>query len=123
MTTIQIIKTTLLAFVALFGMQTIKAAERFVNFNQGDLLLNPQKQVTITTDEADFKAVDIAVHALAADFGRVTGQDAVLQHQADAKIIVGTIGHSKFIEQLAKKKLIDATQLKGKREKFIITTV
>ena len=45
---------TLLAFVALFGMQTIKAAERFVNFNQGDLLLNPQKQVTITTDEADF---------------------------------------------------------------------
>ena len=89
MTTIQIIKTTLLAFVALFGMQTIKAAERFVNFNQGDLLLNPQKQVTITTDEADFKAVDIAVHALAADFGRVTGQDAVLQHQADAKIIVG----------------------------------
>ena len=123
MTTIQIIKTTLLAFVALFGMQTIKAAERFVNFNQGDLLLNPQKQVTITTDEADFKAVDIAVHALAADFGRVTGQDAVLQHQADAKIIVGTIGHSKFIDQLAKKKLIDATQLKGKREKFIITTV
>lgn len=123
MTTIQIIKTTLLAFVALFGMQTIKAAERFVNFNQGDLLLNPQKQVTITTDEADFKAVDIAVHALAADFGRVTGQDAVLQHQADAKIIVGTIGHSKFIDRLAKKKLIDATQLKGKREKFIITTV
>lgn len=123
MTTIQIIKTTLLAFVALFGMQTIKAAERFVNFNQGALLLNPQKQVTITTDEADFKAVDIAVHALAADFGRVTGQDAVLQHQADAKIIVGTIGHSKFIDQLAKKKLIDATQLKGKREKFIITTV
>lgn len=123
MTTIQIIKTTLLAFVALFGMQTIKAAERFVNFNQGDLLLNPQKQVTITTDEADFKAVDIAVHALAADFGRVTGQDAVLQHQADAKIIVVTIGHSKFIDQLAKKKLIDATQLKGKREKFIITTV
>ena len=123
MTTIQIIKTTLLAFVALFGMQTIKAAERFVNFNQGDLLLNPQKQVTITTDEADFKAVDIAVHALAADFGRVTGQDAVLQHQADAKIIVGTIGYSKFIDQLAKKKLIDATQLKGKREKFIITTV
>lgn len=123
MTTIQIIKTTLLAFVALFGMQTIKAAERFVNFNQGDLLLNPQKQVTITTDEADFKAVDIAVHALAADFGRVTGQDAVLQHQADAKIIVGTIGHSKFIDQLAKKKLIDAAQLKGKREKFIITTV
>lgn len=74
MTTIQIIKTTLLAFVALFGMQTIKAAERFVNFSQGDLLLNPQKQVIITTDEADFKAVDIAVHALAADFGRVTGQ-------------------------------------------------
>ena len=123
MTTIQIIKTTLLAFVALFGMQTIKAAERFVNFSHGDLLLNPQKQVTITTDEADFKAVDIAVHALAADFGRVTGQDAVLQHHADAKIIVGTIGHSKFIDQLAKKKLIDATQLKGKREKFIITTV
>ena len=123
MTTIQTIKTTLLAFVALFGMQTIKAAERFVNFSHGDLLLNPQKQVTITTDEADFKAVDIAVHALAADFGRVTGQDAVLQHQADAKIIVGTIGHSKFIDRLAKKKLIDATQLKGKREKFIITTV
>lgn len=55
MTTIQTIKTALLAFVALFGMQTMKAAERFVSFSQGDLLLNPQKQVIITTDEADFK--------------------------------------------------------------------
>ncbi len=124
MTIIQTLKTTVLATAAAALLtQTAAAAEPFVDFTHGDLLLNPGGQVTVATDEADFKAVDIAVHTLAADFGRVTGHDASLQHTADANILVGTLGHSALIDRMVKQKRIDASLLKGKREKFIITVV
>ena len=123
MTIFQIVKTTVLTAATALLAQTVEAAEPFISFTHGDLLLNPGGQVTIATDEADFKAVDIAVHTLAADFGRVTGHEASLQHTDDAMILVGTLGHSALIDRLVKQKRIDASLLKGKREKFIITVV
>lgn len=38
-------------------------------------------------------------------------------------IIAGTLGNSKLIDKLVAKKIIDADELKGKWEKFIIKTV
>jgi hypothetical protein len=38
-------------------------------------------------------------------------------------IIAGTLGHSKLIDKLVSKKIIDADELEGKWEKFIIKTV
>ena len=110
--------TVLMLSVSMMGM----AASRFVGFTTGDILLT-DGTVTIGYDAADAKAVAIAVKTLAADFGRVTGKEAQLVNHADARIIAGTMGQSSLIDQLVKEKKLDAAQLKGKREKFIITVI
>ena len=96
------------------------SAPRFVSFEKGDLFLT-EGTVSIGIDAADAKAVAIAAQTLAADFGRVTGRQAQVVNTADARILVGTIGKSSFIDQLVKQKKIDGSLLKGKREKYIIT--
>ena len=104
----------------LAGSMECMSAPRFVSFEKGDLLLT-EGTVSIGIDAADAKAVAIAAQTLAADFGRVTGRQAQVVNTADARILVGTIGKSSFIDQLVKQKKIDGSQLKGKREKYIIT--
>ena len=101
---------------------SLMAAPRFVDFKSGDLLLS-RGNVTIGYDASDAKAVAIAVESLSQDFERVTGTPAQIGHAADAKIIIGTIGQSSLIDKLVKQQKIDASQLKGKREKFIITLI
>ena len=98
------------------------AASRFVSFDKGDVLLT-DGSITINYDEADAKAVAIAVQTLAADFGRVTGHQAQCVGTADAKILIGTIGRSAVIDKLVKQKKLNASELKGKREKYIITVI
>ena len=104
----------------LAGSMECMSAPRFVSFEKGDLFLT-EGTVSIGIDAADAKAVAIAAQTLAADFGRVTGRQAQLVNTADARILVGTIGKSSFIDQLVKQKKIDGSLLKGKREKYIIT--
>jgi hypothetical protein len=104
----------------LAGSMECMSAPRFVSFEKGDLLLT-EGTVSIGIDAADAKAVAIAAQTLAADFGRVTGRQAQVVNTADARILVGTIGKSSFIDQLVKQKKIDGSLLKGKREKYIIT--
>ena len=104
----------------LAGSMECMSAPRFVSFEKGDLFLT-EGTVSIGIDAADAKAVAIAAQTLAADFGRVTGRQAQVVNTADARILVGTIGKSSFIDQLVKQKKIDGSQLKGKREKYIIT--
>ncbi|WP_301062810.1 glycosyl hydrolase 115 family protein, partial [uncultured Muribaculum sp.] len=87
-------------------------------------LIQDGKSLPVYVDDADDSGVKIAVRNLAADFGRVTGNDAVL---ADAPsesrmIIVGTID-SPVMERIAKAGKIDASQLKGKYEKYLMSTV
>ena len=98
------------------------AAPRFVDFSAGDMLLSKGK-ITIGYDAKDAKAVAIASKTLTEDFGRVTGQDAVLVNSSKAQIIVGTLGKSVFIDQLVKQKKLDASLLQGKKEKYIITLI
>lgn len=112
------VSACLLLLVSMVSM----AAPRFVDFTEGDILLT-EGLVRIGCDTEDFKAVAIATHTLAADFGRVTGRQAQVVNNADARILVGTLGHSALVDQLVKQKKLDATQLKGKREKYIITTI
>lgn len=110
-------------FCLLFVMSIeAMAASRFVSFEKGDVLLT-EGIVTIGYDVADAKAVSIAVHTLAADFGRVTGTQGQVVNADDARIIIGTLGKSSMIDMLVKQKKIDASLLKGKREKYIITLI
>jgi len=124
-------KTLLLAFI-LFVSTTASAADRFVSFRQGDVLLNPRNHVEIGMDANDCKGVSYAANALAKDIHRVTGGKAVVttltpsDNKAQASkpaIVVGTIGHSAAIDRLVRQKRIDGSLLRGKWEKFIITVI
>lgn len=126
------IKRTFLASAALLTTISMSAADRFVNFKQGDLLLNANNRVEIYMDTNDCKGVSYAAHALLKDIKSVSGatatltSDAGFQKKADTArpaILVGTIGHSAAIDQLVKQKRINGNLLKGKREKFIITLI
>ena len=126
------IKQTFLAGAALLSTISMSAADRFVNFKQGDLLLNANNRVEIYMDTNDCKGVSYAAHALLKDIKSVSGatatltSDAGFQKKADTSrpaILVGTIGHSAAIDQLVKQKRINGNLLKGKREKFIITLI
>ena len=108
----------------LFSSMSMNAADRFVSYHQGDLLLNPSNQISIYQDANDCKGVSYAVQALVKDIKNVCGSKATVSHDAPRpNIVIGTLGHSAAIDQLAKKKLINVNLLKGKREKFIITIV
>ena len=126
------IKRTFLTSAALLTTISMSAADRFVNFKQGDLLLNANNRVEIYMDTNDCKGVSYAAHALLKDIKSVSGATATLTSDAGflkkndtarPAILVGTIAHSAAIDQLVKQKRINGNLLKGKREKFIITLI
>ncbi len=126
------IKQTFLASAALLSTISMSAADRFVNFKQGDLLLNANNRIEIYMDTNDCKGVSYAAHALLKDIKSVSGATATLTTDAGflkkadtarPAILVGTIGHSAAIDQLVKQKRINGNLLKDKREKFIITLI
>ncbi len=105
------IKQTFLAGAALLSTISMSAADRFVNFKQGDLLLNANNRVEIYMDTNDCKGVNYAAHALLKDIKSVSGATATLTSDAGflkkadtarPAILVGTIGHSAAIDQLVK---------------------
>ena len=117
------IKKAFLASAALLSAMSMGAAERFVSFQQGDLLINGNDKVEIYMDANDCRGVNYAANALVKDIRNVSGSQATITSNRKATILVGTIGHSAAIDQLVKQKRINGNLLKGKREKFIITVV
>ena len=117
------IKKAFLASAALLSAMSMSAAERFVSFQQGDLLINSNDKVEIYMDANDCRGVSYAANALVKDISKVSGSQATITSNQKATILVGTIGHSAAIDQLIKQKRINGNLLKGKREKFIITVV
>ena len=117
------IKKVFLASAALLSAMSMSAADRFVSFQQGDLLINGNDKVEIYMDANDCRGVSYAANALVRDISKVSGSQATITSNRKATILVGTIGHSAAIDQLIKQKRINGNLLKGKREKFIITVV
>ena len=79
------IKQTFLASAALLSTISMSAADRFVDFKQGDLLLNANNRVEIYMDTNDCKGVSYAAHALLKDIKSVRygqfGLQTVLQKE------------------------------------------
>lgn len=117
------IKKAFLASATLLSAMSMSAAERFVSFQQGDLLINGNDKVEIYMDANDCRGVSYAANTLVKDIRNVSGSQATITSNRKATILVGTIGHSAAIDQLVKQKRINGNLLKGKREKFIITVV
>lgn len=98
------------------------AADRFVNFKHGDLLLNSGNTIGIAMSDKEPKGVAIAVNNLAEDLRKVCGAKVELS-SSKATIAVGTIGHSATIDRMVKAGQIDGKLLRGKRETYVITVI
>lgn len=86
------IKKVFLAFSALLSAMSMSAAERFVSFKQGDLLINGNDKVEIYMDANDCRGVSYAANALVRDISKVSGSQATITSNRKATILVGTIG-------------------------------
>ncbi len=86
-------------------------------------LFTNNQPVEIKVDANDHAGVIRAVNSLISDIKEVTGCNGSIGQSDNARIIIGSLDKSATIQQLAKKKIIDIKELKGKTEKFIITTV
>ena len=77
-------------------------------------------------DSEDWKGVVRAIGDLQMDVERVTGcrpQLATRRTDCTMPIIIGTLGKSSLIDMLAARGMLDDSDLKGKWESFVITTV
>ena len=102
-------KRMILALLVLTGATMTRGAEQFVVFTPETDAVR-LAEGTIRYSEADYEGVKMAISNLQADLKNTLGMD-------QANILIGTIGKNKDIDKLG------LADLKGKREKFIITTV
>ena len=117
------IKTILMTLLAFMAILPMNATERFVFFESktGALSL---KGATIGYSDQESKAVQIAAANLQQDIMSVMGFTPVLSpltSHSSPLILIGTVGCNKQIDQWVKQKVLK--NLKGKREKYIITTI
>src|SRR5574344_1628743 len=125
-TTVKLL-TLLLLFVS---SNRLFSASGFVSFSASEnaiCIAGGHSKTIISYDNNEYKGVVIAIGNLKKDFKAVTGIDATISQDGntsgDANIKIGTIGKSRAIDALIKDHRIDGKSLKGKREKFIITTI
>ncbi len=105
--------------IAMLSAVSAMAADNFVTFTErgGAVSL---KGATISYVDNEPRAVQIAAASLQQDFQRVMGFSP-MKVTDKSTILIGTVGCNKLIDQWVKSgKLAD---LKGKREKFILTTI
>ena len=115
--------TILLIIIAhLMAMNAMAQSKTFCIAKDG-------KTATIVVDEQDWKGVVRAANDLGDDVKKVTGVSAPLNEKGEmindkgGCIIVGTIGKSRFIDQLVKQRKLDVSKVKGQWESFVIDVV
>lgn len=123
------ILSSLLWMILLLPVSSTWAADGFVTFNSQDAqfaLVTPQsKAFAVWCDKTEHKGVLTAVQNLQTDFEKVTTVRPAMVHNPgkEVRIIVGSYDKSPLVRQLMKAGKLDAGLLKGKNEKFIITTL
>ena len=111
------IKNILLTLVAFMAI-SMNATERFVTYTEQSGALS-LKGATIGYSDQEPKAVQIAAANLQQDIVSVMGFTPM--KSSTPTILIGTVGYNKQIDQWVKQKVLK--DLKGKREKFVITTI
>lgn len=113
-------RVLMLAVTALMMLMASAQNEKFCIAKDG-------KAAQIVVDENDWKGVLRAAKDLGDDVRKVTGTAAEVVEGSSpsqpASILVGTIGKSKLIDQLIKKKKIDVKQVKDQWESYLIEVV
>lgn len=104
------------------GLKKTDSANIVFEKQEGSLSLSENnKTIEILLDSGDFPGVHIAAQSLSDDFEKVTGTKAPLSNNTASQtyaIIAGTIGKSKFINNLASNKTINVDSIKGKWESY-----
>lgn len=89
-------------------------------------LVAPDQTAALCYDASDYKGVIRAIGDLQTDIERVTGQKpplAASRPAAGHPVIIGTLGKSEMVDRLVASNKLDAVDLKGKWESFVIVTV
>ncbi|WP_020207664.1 glycosyl hydrolase 115 family protein [Gilvimarinus chinensis] len=93
----------------------------------GFKLVNGRKTATLYQPSNADPAISYALRDLQADIKRVTGRKASITSDADKlgqqALIVGELGKSPLIDQLISEGKLDASELKGRWEGFLIQTL
>ena len=115
----RIITATVLALIVSLNVKA--QSDRFCIAKDG-------RTATIVVDGDDWKGVVRAARDLGDDVRKVTGtaSDVVLCNRyagQSGRLIIGTIGKSRLIDRLIKQKRLDAGQVKGRWESYIIDKV
>lgn len=123
----------LLAFFNIINaQQTTGLMANIITENSGTTsmafpIVNKEKVATpIRYDATDFKGVIRAIGDLQNDINSVTGiKPVLLTNNAleGYEIVIGTLGNSKLIDNLAQSGKLSTKDLKGKWESFVITTI
>ncbi len=114
-------KKTFLSLMMLLATCSIKAADNFIAFTKDiNTTVELSAGGSITYDTNDYEGILLAIANLKNDMQAVMGHD-------NAPVIIGSIDKSKVITDLMKSdkniaKLLNR-ELKGKKEKYIITTI
>lgn len=99
---------------------TLSVSEKPSSFS----LFTSSSVASIYTDEYDAKVVSLAADAFINDIKLISGKTMQLNNAANAmQIVVGTIGQSKYIDQLIKEKRIDVSSIQNKWECFSIQVI
>ena len=90
-------------------------------------LAGKNSRVQIVVDDSDYTCVKKAAEMFCSDLKAVTGREdaATLGNKIEGKalVIVGTLGHSKFIDQLVAEGKLDVSEIKGKWEHTLTACV
>ena len=114
-------KKTFLSLMMLLATCSIKAADNFIAFTKDiNTTVELSAGGSITYDTNDYEGILLAIANLKNDMQAVMGHN-------NAPVIIGSIDKSKVIADLMKSdkniaKLLNR-ELKGKREKYVITTI
>jgi hypothetical protein len=101
-------------------VETVKASGSFS-------LVEANAAAAVYVDSGDYAGIVRAAGDLVADVARVTGHTPAMAHDdkglgANA-VLAGTIGKSALIDRLIREGKIDASQIKGKWEAFLVQVV
>ncbi|MBO4664991.1 MAG: glycosyl hydrolase 115 family protein [Bacteroidaceae bacterium] len=115
-------KKTFLSLMMLIATCSIQAADNFITFSNDNKATTIELSAggKITFDANDHKGIILAINNLKSDMQKVMGR-------SEAPVIIGSLDKSKVIADLMKSnkniaKLLNS-ELKGKTEKYIITTI
>lgn len=111
----------------IFAQQTSGITENIISDDSGFPIVSKEGKATdLFYDKSENIAVIRAAKDLQSDIQKVTGKFpnlSTIETSNEFEIIIGTVGINKVVDKLISSKKINAKDLKGKWESFVITTI